>query len=182
MTSFPENIPSIAKAIKESNPKRILDVGSAFGKYSILAREAILSGRAESLDLEPVDDLVIGCVEMAKYFHNIPYHEKLYQMHYHMDVRNIEWNDMPKFDLALMIDVIEHWPKEQGKEIINKMLNHGMKILISTPKEVYMYKEDYYGKDCPKHETQWHAEDFADWVVKPYSTEQSHILIIESFA
>lgn len=178
MTSFAENIKNILEAIVETDPKKILDIGSAFGKYSIMAREAILSVRAERGDLTPVDDLEIGCVEMAKYFHELPWHEKLYQFHYHTDARNIEWKDMPKFDLVLLIDVVEHWSKEDSKKLIEDIKNNtGAKVLISTPKDVYFYKEEYYGKDCPKHVSQWSREDFEGFILDK-STDQSHIFVV----
>lgn len=155
MTSFAENIKNILEAIVETDPKRILDIGSGFGKYSVTAREAI-PVRAERGDLTPVDDLEIGCVEM-----------KLYQFHYHTDARNIEWKDMPKFDLVLLIDVVEHWSKEDSKKLIADIKNNtGAKILISTPK-----------KDCPKHVSQWSREDFEGFILDK-STEQSHIFIV----
>jgi 2-polyprenyl-3-methyl-5-hydroxy-6-metoxy-1,4-benzoquinol methylase len=176
MTSFAENIKPIIESIVEVNPKRILDIGSAFGKFSILAREAILSIRAEGQDLTPVDDLEIDCIEMAKYFQNQPYHANLYQKHWHMDAREIDWLGMPEYDLILLIDVIEHWNKEEAKKIIEELKKYTKaKILISTPKEVAFYKEEYYGADCPKHISQWIREDF-EGIDK--STEKSHIFII----
>jgi 2-polyprenyl-3-methyl-5-hydroxy-6-metoxy-1,4-benzoquinol methylase len=177
MTSYAENIKNILEAVVETDPKSILDIGSAFGKYSILAREAILSVRAEKGDLEPIDDIQMGCVEMAKYFQNKPGHESLYSMHYHMDAQEIEWEVMPKFDLVLLIDVVEHWSKEKSKELISKIKSTGSKILISTPKNVHFYKEEYYGVDCPKHESQWNREDFEGFIIDK-STEQSHIFVV----
>lgn len=185
MTSYPENIKTILEAIVSVNPKRILDIGSAFGKYSLLAREAIMSERAVSENLTPADDLEIGCVEMAKYFQDQPYHEKLYQYHYHQDARNIDWKELPKFDLVLMIDVLEHWSMEDGVRIINELLAQGSKILVSTPKEIVMYTEDFYGTDCPKHETQWTRKDFFyrglgnQWTCEDRSNDNSHIILIE---
>jgi 2-polyprenyl-3-methyl-5-hydroxy-6-metoxy-1,4-benzoquinol methylase len=182
MTSFSENIKPILEAIVAANPKKILDIGSGFGKFGILAREAILSVRAESGDLTPTDNLEVDCVEMAKYFQNQPYHEKLYQNHYHMDARNIEWEEMPKFDLVLLIDVVEHWSKEEAVKIIKEIKEFtGAKILISTPREVAMYEKDYYGIDCPKHESQWTTSDFHainHHDIKDLSTIASYIFII----
>jgi 2-polyprenyl-3-methyl-5-hydroxy-6-metoxy-1,4-benzoquinol methylase len=177
MTSYAENIKNILEAIVETNPKKILDIGSAFGKYSILAREAILSIRAEKGDLTPADDIEMGCVEMAEYFKNLPWHDKLYQKHYHEDARNINWKDMPKYDLALLIDVVEHWSKEDSKKLIAGIKSTGAKVLISTPKDVCFYTEEYYGKDCPKHISQWTSEDF-DGFILDKSTPQSHIFVV----
>lgn len=181
MASFPNNVEPILNIIVKQDPKRILDIGSAFGKFSLLIRESILSMRAERGDLEPVDDLEIGCVEMAKYFQNQPYHENLYQFHYHMDARTIDWSEMPKFDLVLLIDVVEHWTKEEGIRIVADIKKYtGAKILISTPRETVMYDHAIYGKDCPTHKSQWIPGDFykIKTLADDYSTICSYIFVI----
>lgn len=181
LASFPVNISPILDIIVETNPKRILDIGSAFGKFGLLAREAIISTRAEGQDLEPVDDLEIGCVEMAKYFQNMPYHENLYNFHYHEDARTIEWKEMPKFDLVMLIDVVEHWEKEEAIKVIADIkINTGAKILISTPRETVMYDQAIYGKDCPTHKSQWTPTDFyrIRTMAEDKSTIASYIFVI----
>ncbi len=176
MTSYAENIKNILEAVVEVNPKKVLDIGSAFGKYSILVREAILSIRAEKGDLTPQDDIEIGCVEMADYFQSLPWHDSLYKYHYHTDAQSLEWETMPKFDLVLLIDVVEHWTKEESKKLIEDIKKTGANVLISTPKNVHFYQEEYYGKDCPKHISQWEREDFNFIIDK--STDQSHIFVV----
>ena len=133
--------------------------------------------RAERADLEPVDDLTIDCVEMAKYFQNLPYHANLYQYHWHMDAREIDWPSMPRYDIILLIDVVEHWTKEEGIRIISEIKKYtGAKILISTPRETVMYDHPIYGKDCPTHKSQWNPEDFKN--AEDHSTICSYIFII----
>jgi hypothetical protein len=84
-----------------------------------------------------------------------------------------------------MIDVLEHWNMEDGVRIINELLAQGSKILVSTPKEIVMYTEDFYGTDCPKHETQWTRKDFFyrglgnQWTCEDWSNDNSHIILIE---
>jgi len=174
LASFPVNIVPILEIIVEQNPKRILDIGTAFGKFGLLAREAILSVRAEGENLRPEDDLTIDCVEMAKYFQKQPYHEVLYQNHYHVDARTIDWTKMPKYDTVLLIDVIEHWTKEEGmRVIVDIKKNTGAKIIISTPRNTEMYEHPIYGKDCPTHKSQWLPMDF--YKLKTFAEDKSTI-------
>lgn len=173
-------MPILDKIVQE-DPKTILDIGTAFGKFGILSREAILSTRAEKRDLEPVDDLTVDCVEMAKYFQNTPYHANLYQNHWHMDAREIDWTTMPKYDLVLLIDVVEHWTKEEGMKTLKEIKkNTGANILISTPRETEMYDHPIYGKDCPTHKSQWVPEDFYELNEKAcdISTIASYIFVV----
>jgi 2-polyprenyl-3-methyl-5-hydroxy-6-metoxy-1,4-benzoquinol methylase len=181
MASFPNNVEPILNLIVGRDPKRILDIGSAFGKFSLLIRESILSVRAERGNLTPTDDLEIDCVEMAKYFQNLPYHANLYQNHYHMDARDIDWKTMPKYDLVLLIDVIEHWTKEEGIRVVADIKKHtGARVLISTPRETVMYEEEIYGADCPNHKSQWLPMDFykIKTLADDYSTICSYIFLI----
>lgn len=176
MTSFPDNIPHIAQIIANVNPKTILDVGTGFGKYGLMAREALLSINAERGDIIPNYKAVqVDCAEMCEYFINLPYHDKLYDHHYHGDVRNI---DLPKYDLILLIDVAEHWPKEQVVKFIKDNVAKGSMILVSTPIVVGFYTQEFYGKDCPKHITQWSHKDFDEFEGHDVSTKDSYIYLI----
>ncbi len=173
MISFAENIVPILSIIKEINPKTILDVGSGFGKYSLLTREALLSQRAERGEIIPVDDIVIDCIEPSKYFQDLKFHNYLYENHYHVGLENFV--PSKNYDLVLMIDVVEHKEKEEMKNHIARLKNSCSKILISTPKQVIFYKEEYYGDHCQHHISQWTKEDF---VGQDYSNERSWVFLI----
>lgn len=159
MISFSENITQILKEVVIQNPSRILDVGFGFGKYGLLCREAIMSDRAEKKDLTPADDIYIMGLEMADYFFTLKWATAPYN-----EVKKIEKDETittsQKFDLALMIDVTEHHVEEESKRQIKNILEVSDKVLISTPKNTCMYREHYYGVDCPRHEMQWTQEMF----------------------
>ena len=181
MTSYAENIKPILDVIAELRPMKTLDVGSAFGKYGLLIRELQCSLICEDHDLEPVEVFQIDCMEKAQYFIKKKYHEHLYDNHFHIDARTHEWETIPKYNLVLLIDVVEHWSKEEGIRIIKAIKEHtGAKVLVSTPREVVMYEKDYYGTDCPKHQSQWKASDFIgiNFDAKNVSTPQSYIFLI----
>jgi len=177
MTSFAENIKPILEAVIEINPKRVLDIGAGFGKYGVLIREALMSNRAGKGDLIPVDDIFIECMETSRYFYDRRMLHDIYNNCILTDARTFTFLDGDKWDIVLLIDVVEHMSKEDGIALIKKFKDNGSKVLISTPKDVYFYKEDYYGKDCPKHVSQWNREDFGEFILDK-STEQSHIFIV----
>lgn len=160
------------------DPKRILDIGSGFGKYGIIVREAILSNRADKGDLEPVDDLVIDCVECARYFQNLNCHKSIYDHHFHCDIR-----DLPKvgyYDLALMIDIVEHLDRREIEPLIKRLKTTIKHIIVSVPRKVKIYSEQYYGADCPVHKHQPTIDDFKknNPNLIDLSTERSLIFII----
>jgi hypothetical protein len=175
MTSPAENIAAICAAIAHVKPKRLLDVGAGFGKFGLLARETLMAQAAERGDWTPKDELYAVCVENAKFFHQFPYHDAIYNEHHHVDVNTLSTEFLRSFDLTLLIDVAEHWPKE----VFFTFAKYSGALLVSTPKAVTMYTQEYYGKDCPKHETQYEFSDFRDLPRKDYSTPTSHIYLLK---
>lgn len=177
MLSFPDNIPAILRAVGDLQPARVLDIGSGFGKFGLLTREAILSTRAEQGNMLPDDkDLVIDCCEEAAYFHQFQTHWACYNNHFHKDVFEMHPDTLNSYDLILLIDVVEHWDKAKAIEFLKKITK--AKVLISTPKETCMYEAPYY--HSRKHVSQWTEEDFKGLLlpIKDYSTKDSHIFLI----
>jgi hypothetical protein len=74
LTSPPENIAAICQVIAEVNPKRLLDVGCAWGKFGLLARETLAAQDAERGDWTPdhKSRYFVG-IEGAEYFQKKPY-------------------------------------------------------------------------------------------------------------
>jgi 2-polyprenyl-3-methyl-5-hydroxy-6-metoxy-1,4-benzoquinol methylase len=180
MTSFIENVSPIISAIADLRPKSILDIGGGFGKFSLMAREALLSLQAEAGDLLPHDRLSIDCAESCRYFQELPYHTALYNSHFHGDARTLDSSIVAGYDLVLLIDVVEHWTKPEAQTLIRRILEakHPL-VLVSTPREVCFYKQEYYGKDCPRHVSQWKYEDFGAFPIRRnISNERSLIVIL----
>ena len=170
MLSFAENIKTIIEASKGYN--KILDIGAGFGKYGVLLREQYLSSKAERGELSPLDDFFIGAVEDAPYF-QIYLKRSSYNALYPISIFDFPEEDLVAFDLFLLIDTLEHWHKDKAKELIKKLSCYG-DVLISTPKNVSMYHEHFYG-DPRHHITQWNKSDFSG---KDFSTPQSYIYLI----
>jgi hypothetical protein len=179
MTSFVENIPAIVTLVGSLKSKAILDIGPGFGKFGLLFREALLSMTAEKGDLLPHANFKIDCVESCEYFWNLPWHQSLYDRHFHQDLFSIDLSIISAYDLVVLIDVVEHGPKGVWLDWIRGIRAVGKpKILISTPKKVVFYQEHYYGKDCPLHQTQWNVSDFVGFNPKWIPSKDSHILLI----
>jgi 2-polyprenyl-3-methyl-5-hydroxy-6-metoxy-1,4-benzoquinol methylase len=175
LTSPPENIAAICQVIAEVNPKRLLDVGCAWGKFGLLARETLAAQDAERGDWTPEDKsrYLVG-IEGAEYFQKKPYWRCIYDWTIAGDARLQATDYLKSFDLTLLIDVAEHWPMQEVAEFIDR----SGKILVSTPKGVHMYKEEFYGKDCPKHQTQFDHAFFQQFPNKDYSTRTSFVYLL----
>lgn len=167
MLSFSENIPIILNAVDELKPQSVFDIGAGFGKYGLLLREQYLSRKTADGELSPVDDFIIDAVEDTRYFirghngwrlndiYNGVFEYPISDMHLFID-ESKEY--MERYDLVLLIDIIEHWTLEFTKDILLQLSEHCNNILISTPIEVTMYQQHYYG-DSRHHITQYSGQD-----------------------
>lgn len=170
MTSFASNITRVLDIVAHERPKKILDVGSGFGKYGLLIKELLLSIKAEELsDLYPEAEFTIDAVEELPYFYNQPAHDKIYDNVFKKNVFDLTIKELESYDLILLIDVVEHWDKELTKQWLAGINTN---ILISTPKKVYFYDKEYYG--CRKHISQWEAGDLDG---EDLSTDKSLIFL-----
>lgn len=183
MTSFPENIPIILNIAAALKPVQILDIGPGFGKFGLMLREALISIEAEKQNIAiPKFDFGIDCAENCRYFWHAPWHQFIYDHHFHGDIFKftIEHIAERKYDLFLMIDVVEHAPKDKWLAWIRDMrvALPKARFLISTPKKVSFYKTHFYGDDCPIHQSQWSWDDFKVFPFQAYDTKNSMIVVV----
>jgi 2-polyprenyl-3-methyl-5-hydroxy-6-metoxy-1,4-benzoquinol methylase len=59
-----------------------------------------------------------------------------------------------RYDLILLIDVLEHFEKNQGKELVKTLLKENGGIIISTPKKPSP-QEDAFGNIYETHRSVW---------------------------
>ena len=68
-----------------------------------------------------------------------------------------------QFECVIMTDVLEHFDKDEGSAIINKIINDvlpkGGILLISTP-AVWIEQGAAYGNELETHRSLWHFTDF----------------------
>ncbi|HEY3216311.1 MAG TPA: class I SAM-dependent methyltransferase [Candidatus Eisenbacteria bacterium] len=91
-TSEHWQIPQVLDVLASERPARVLDVGAGYGKYGCLAREYASPTRVDGVDAA------------APRF-------PVYDHFYLGDLRELSRvlpPDAPRYDLALLVDVIEH--------------------------------------------------------------------------
>lgn len=147
-----------------NTPTTVWDVGPGWGKWALLLREIVASHRAEEGDMTPsLLNLHLDGFEMCKYF--VDHLNKL-GLYDYLDSRDFTkeyWRDSEyPPDLILMFDILEHWTREEITNTIGELFKSFPKtqILISVPQQVHMYKEPYYGEDCPKHKNNLRLQDY----------------------
>ncbi|WP_442597931.1 glycosyltransferase [Neobacillus sp. D3-1R] len=158
-TSWTESIADILDEVEKYKPISILDIGIGFGKYGVLLRERFELPYQRYYK----DDWTIRIdgIEAYKGYEN-PIHDYVYDHVYYDSVSNcIE--KLPLYDVVLLIDVLEHFEKEEGQKVIKKILKHTKKaLIISTP--LYPANQgDYLANKYEEHKSRWTQLDFAEF-------------------
>lgn len=159
-TSWYQAIPDIIEQVVSLQPTSILDVGIGFGKYGALLRESldIAQGRYDKENWKIIIDGIEG---FARYRN--PIHDYIYNKIYYGDVFEILNFGLPKYDCILLIDVLEHFTKEEGFKLINNLLLYTNKSLIISTPLFPDYQEEYLGNYMEHHLSRWSIIDFSKY-------------------
>lgn len=154
-TSFYGQISTILNLVQQTKAKSILDIGVGFGKYGVLCRE-MLDIPFERYYKENWLIRIDG-IEGYKPYQN-PIHTYVYNNIYYdpisVAIKNLEIN----YDLGLFIDVLEHFEKKEGEEILNEILEKCKLLIISTPE--IPYPQSYLDNELETHRSIWSLDDF----------------------
>lgn len=155
-TSWYQAIPHILSQVKGLNPKSILDIGIGFGKYGLLFRD-LLEIPFERYNKQDWQIKIDG-VEVFKDYHN-PIYDFTYDNVYFGDILQTI-DTLANYDCIILIDVLEHFTKEDGLRLITKLLLHCNKgVIVSTP----FYPDhqiEYLGNQYEQHKSIWSIVDF----------------------
>ena len=165
-SSFASQIPAIVHLIAQLRPATMLDVGKGFGKYGFLAHEysGISPTRRtdSSRTLAEQSNLIIDAVECNRDY-LWPHLGHIYRTVYEGRIEDLVAS-LPNYDLVIMCDVIEHLPKETGKEVVKTILAKSSKMIVSTPRKFFAQGELYKSPD-ERHISEWGPRDFRSFGV-----------------
>lgn len=154
-TSHYHQLNEIVELIRLTQPVRVLDIGVGFGKFGFLTREYldVYDSReygkwATRIDGVEVFESYIG-----------PIQRLVYDNIYIGDARRIVPELETRYDLILLIDVIEHLPRESGEPLLDACLRVGRNVLVSTPKGTD-HQADAFGNPHEAHRSHWRRSDF----------------------
>lgn len=165
-------INEIVELILLTNPKNVLDIGVGFGKYGFLAREylELWNGREKYNDWQRHID---GIESFKDYI--TPVHKFIYNNIYIGNAKDIIPNLKTKYDLALLIDIIEHSDHENGMRLVKDSLKVSRNILISTPKNIGVQK-DFFCNPNEDHIFQFKKKHFAQFKKKFFVPNKDSLL------
>ncbi len=148
-TSHFYQLNQILELIVMSRPESILDVGIGYGKYGYLCREylELLDGRQKLDDWQRRID---GIEIFERYI--TPLQRQIYNHIYLGDALDILPGLSEKYDLVLLIDVIEHFEYAQGDRLLHLCLQQGKNVIVSTPKFDFPQSASF-GNPFEKHKS-----------------------------
>ena len=156
-TSNWQNISYNIDLVKRLDPKSILDIGIGFGRWGILFREFLeIWGERNytgkwNRQIDGVEGFPGYIKDYHKYFYdNIFIEEALSFM------RKLDTN----YDLINCGDVIEHFEKRDGIELIELALEKGKNVLINIPIGSNWEQDAINNNEFERHRSQWSISDF----------------------
>lgn len=135
-------------------PNSVLDIGSGYGKFGVLCREylELWDGRQKYEFKKRID-----CVEVFKEYIT-PLHKYIYNNVYNENILDVVTNLDYRYDLILLIDVLEHFEKKEGSNLLKTLVKNNNGVLISTPKKPSPQK-DAFGNIYETHRSRWTSND-----------------------
>lgn len=163
-TSNWQNIPFCVEALMKIEPKRLLDVGIGFGRWGIIVREFcdVWYGRVLHQDWQVHIEGIEGFAENIS-----DYHYCFYNKIHTGDARQV-MPDLLKssWDVIIFGDVLEHFEKEEGRNLLNASLGASSYVLVNIPLGGEWSQEDIYDNPYERHLSVWIAEEFEDFHLK----------------
>lgn len=145
---------NIIMALKP-RPTTILDVGIGNGKYGFLCREYLhFWGRRDDPNWQSdVGYSIDGIEAFPKYIGSIQrdIYSKIMIGEASKLLSNMRQNE---YDLVLLIDVLEHFDKEVGRQVLTDCSRVGKAAIISTP-IAFEPQADAYGNEYERHRSLW---------------------------
>ncbi len=155
-TSQWSQIGVIVDAMMRLQPKSVLDVGVGHGKWGFLAREylEIFPGR---VPYGTRTHRVEGIEAHEPYLG--PVHEQLYdRVHRGEALDVLRTLDDRSFDLVLLIDILEHMPRDVGREVLEHATRVGRVVLVSVPRD-FKERDEFLGNRYEQHVSPWSMAD-----------------------
>lgn len=156
-TSFHSHLAKMVDWIFVIQPRTVLDVGVGHGKWGFLAREYtdIFFNRYERKDWL----VTIDGVEAFPQYETPTYHYAYNKVYFGNIIDVLP--TLPDYDLVIVGDVIEHFPKEQGQALLQALRKKAAFILLSSPTR--FFQQEILGNDFETHHSLWSWRDFQDY-------------------
>ncbi|HEU5119740.1 MAG TPA: hypothetical protein VFT71_02030 [Candidatus Nitrosocosmicus sp.] len=169
------HISKLMEMIISLDPKSVLDMGSGFGKFGVLCREylELWDGRQKYEFKRRID-----CVEIFQQYIT-PLHKYVYNNIYNENILDIAPKLDISYDLILLIDVLEHFEKNDGLPLLKALLHNHSCVLVSTPKNPTP-QQDAFGNVYETHRSAWSMHELAGLGFSTFISDEISLICLLS--
>lgn len=156
-TSNWQNISYNIELARKLNPQTILDVGVGFGRWGILFREFLEIWESNRYDgnwqrrIEGIEIFPGYIKEYHRYFYD--------EIHLGNALEFLKTSGI-SYDLINFGDVIEHFEKAEGEEMLKLAVEKARFVLINIPIGKYWAQEGTKENPFEAHRSVWYNSDF----------------------
>lgn len=176
-TSNWQNISYNIGLVRKINPERILDIGVGFGRWGILFREFLEIWENGKYDGN-WDRVIDGVEIFPGYLQD--YHKFFYNNIHKGDALDFMRKTENRYDLINCGDVIEHFTKKEGVELIKLCLQKSKYVLINIPIGENWEQEGTKENPYEAHKSIWFNTDFLKY--KYYKIKSFTDFTLRSFS
>jgi hypothetical protein len=155
-TSQHFQISKIVNLIVHLAPASVLDIGPGFGKYGFLCREYLDCWTDRGQGYGKFSTRIDAIEVFEKYL--TPVHRFIYNRVYIGNALDLLPTLETDYDLTLMIDVLEHFEKDEGKRLLMSALAKTKSLLVSVPRDLGS-QGALFGNEHEAHRAEWTAQD-----------------------
>lgn len=161
-TSTFSHIPTFCVFLQKTKPESFLDIGLGNGKMGFIARDLLDVMLGERYRKEDREVRIDGIEIFPDYIQD---HQKaIYDNIYIGNALDVIDN-LPYYDLIYIGDVLEHFTKEQGWEMLDKCAAHSKKhIILSVPLGENWKQPEIYDNPHEEHKSFWSFEELEPFV------------------
>lgn len=148
-------VPSLAHHLCLHRPARVLDLGMGSGGNGCAVRQWL------DLGVRPWKTYLVGVEVWAEYRNPM---WDLYNLIVVDTIENYLNNLTETFDCVLLTDVIEHFCKPDGRQLLKRLRNAVAprgQLLVGTPAKFFA-QGPVYGNRYEEHRSAWSRGDFED--------------------
>ena len=157
-TSRPYHLTWLCDQIIKIRPRTILDVGIGYGSKGMLFREYTDVWNGKMFEHYTIID---GVEIFPEYITDLQ--RDIYDNIYIGDIMDLI-DGMGFYELIYMGDVLEHFNKEEGKILLEKLKQRCRYLIIVTPVQV-SEQGVVYGNEHETHRSEWAPMDFPNFDV-----------------
>jgi hypothetical protein len=148
------------------NPQTILDVGAGAGKYGRMAREVTPQADVTAMEIgkDSIERHSLGQI-----------YDRVLELGPSEIIRQ---QPEAQWDLAILGDVLEHFPKSEGQDFLNWLDYHARFIVIVVPEALCIHRANWY----EGHNSVWTWRDFYwhdNWAY--HTIEQAQLFVLRGY-